>query len=154
MADCFLMKSGSIDTSITYGENLFNYEEFKNAIKNIMGGTVEWDDNVKGFTLISNSNDCYTDISSSPKYSIEHQKTYELSYETEKSSEDVKANGLMFFNGSTDLENQVFFSVDNKRIIFTPTLATTYTTIRFGVRYSGNSIKYSNIQLREILSLG
>lgn len=152
MADCFLMKNGVSGTSLTYGENLFNYEEFKEATTSTNNashnGTIEWNDDNQSFTLTATYQDCYTTYQLSPQYTVDFKKIYELSFDVEGAT----GNSLIFFNGDASATNQIAIFTDKK--IFSPTVAATYITLRFGVTYANTSRTYSNIQLREVLSLG
>lgn len=154
MADCFLMKNGGSGTSFTYGENLFSYEEFKEAITAhgiaTHNGDIEWNDDNQSFTLTATYQDCYTSYQLCPQYSVNYSKMYEFSFDAEGDT----GLSLIFLNGDTATNNQITIPATLNKKIFSPTIATTYITLRFGVTYANTSRTYSNIQLREVLSLG
>lgn len=160
MADCFLMKNGGSGTSFTYGENIFDYTGFKESVgSDIYHGTIEWDDENESFTLIANKNDCYTQQNASPIYYLKSGTTYELSFDLTFNGEAENKNGrvLVLYKGSTSTMYD-FGTNSKKRFIFTSFFSSSstseYIKIRFGGVYANISYTYSNIQLREVLSLG
>ena len=62
MAGCYVVKSGGKECHIEYGDNIFDFNDFKtklSAFPNpVYNGTIIWLDN--GFTLNATSEDCFT----------------------------------------------------------------------------------------------
>lgn len=150
MADCFLMKSGIKEIStFVFGENIFNYEEFKNAIgNNIASGTIEWNDENQSFTLIATGNDCYTQHNYSPAYYLDSTQMYELSFDADNLE---TGRILVLYNGNTSTMLD-FGTQRMTKIIFSSFISSTYVWLRFGVRIAGEKCTYSNIKLRPVLS--
>lgn len=160
MAECFIYGQSSktsSSASFTYGENIFDYAEFKESIgNNINNGTVEWND--AGFTLIASANDCYTQHMSSPKYPLNSGTTYELSFDASfnNDADDKRGRILVVYNGNTNtmFDRTIYQKTRFLFTSFTSTSNSEYIQIRFGVRIQGVACTYSNIQLREVLSIG
>ena len=151
MADCFLMKNGGSGTSFTYGENIFDFEKFKTGIISssvpVYNGTIKWIDN--GFILTSTNNNCYTNDWHGPlQIDCLPYKYYEISFNC---SSDTNIVHYVFLG-----KQRITYYYTNNRFLFTtPSLdATNYLIARFGIETSGESVTFTDIKIREVLSLG
>ena len=158
MADCFLTKRGQ-SKNIEYGENIFDFENFKSVLSSIesagyqavINGTIKWIDN--GFTITATADDCYTNVAPSvgtpPLISVEESTFYELSYDVNGDS----GKNYVFFDYPINVPRIVLVYNQVDRIIFPTLQDTTKIVLRFGVDNKGNICTFKNIKLRKILNM-
>ena len=152
MADCFLMKRGQVQ-NIEYGENIFELENFKTTLsalsQPVVNGTIEWLDN--GFTLNATGNDCYTywQYGSAPTVDVKANAPYELSFDVNGDT----GNNYIFFEYPPSTNIMINYSNHKTKLILRTMSSTKKLTLRFGVQNSGTSCAFTNIRLREILSV-
>lgn len=133
-------------------KNKFNYDAWKNC--GVFQGTKTVNGN--SFTLVASGEDCFTYYENNEprQYPINARipcnagDKVVLTWEyTPLSSQSDDRVGI-FTNGSASTGFFALVSASNKKLEFTAPTGTTYLSIRFGVRTSGNSATYGNIQIQ------
>lgn len=130
----------------TQCKNLLNETEYLSSIKAATNGTLSKSGN--SITLTATATDCYT----SPFFAndngyripVSPNTTYILSWESDNSNYGIIH---VFMNGIIAKQQSANNSV-TKYLKFITDIDTTFITIRFNVKNSGDSITYSNIMLR------
>lgn len=133
-------------------KNKFNYDAWKNC--GVFQGTKTVNGN--SFTLVASGEDCFTYYENNEprQYPINARipcnagDKVVLTWEyTPLSSQSDDRVGI-FANGSASTGFFALVPASNKKLEFTAPTGTTYLSIRFGVRTSGNSATYGNIQIQ------
>lgn len=128
------------------GKNKLNYDEWKTV--GTTKCTAVWENN--GVTLTATSDDAFTNWGGSgggfpttARIPVTAGQPVTLSWEEPT---NTAGSIYIFPNGSTSglvyCENE-----EQKSLTYTPTSGITYITFRFGVKYTGNTISYKNIQV-------
>lgn len=127
-------------------KNLFDISAFEKIVTYAARGTILYANN--GFTLSATGNDCFTVKYDSTGYRIPvlPNTTYTLSWTADS---DTAGTIMIFPNGIQASPNIYAYNDETKKLTFTTKSNIEYVTVRFGVKSTGTSITYSNIQIEE-----
>ena len=128
----------------------FNARDFITSLSSVYHGTIVKADTMNAFTLTATDRDCYTESYAGYtfySFTAEPNTKYRVSWTADS---NLPGRTYAFESRGTS----IMYSADNsvaKEIVFTTSSTCNALAIRFGVLNTGDSIRYSNINVEKII---